>query len=82
MLKLIRNLIGKGQLSLQLLKISLHIANCRENRPRDRLLPTASSATQSGLRASKSECRSNHGKRNALAGAVALASCLRSSGSR
>jgi hypothetical protein len=44
------NLAGNGSLSLQFLKISLQIANCRENWPAETVsLLTASSARQSSL---------------------------------
>ncbi len=55
--KLLRKLVdftAKNRLSLQFLKISLQIANCREERPRQTFsLLTASSATQSVPRGRK-----------------------------
>ncbi len=59
--KLLRKLVdftAKNRLSLQFLKISLQIANCREERPRQTFsLLTASSATQSGLRGVRPICK-------------------------
>src|SRR6266567_5315886 len=50
LLKKLGDFIAKNRLSLQFLKISLQIANCREERPAKTFsLLTAYSATQSGL---------------------------------